>query len=219
MGNLDPTGNVGKAAERTIMATRRGAVRTAARLTVATGLVLTGVTVRDDHAGAAQATTGDFEVVTQLLAAEKTAYALLRDGLTQFTSDKSTSGDRNMSTQPTLARIAQHDGRHLSLLAEAAVNLGTDALPGSPPGFAFADFAAFLRQAAELKQQMVASYVLAVTRIDDVTLRSLVARILAVEARHAAYLNARIGEAPFWAEQEDLQGISNPLMEDAGIAN
>ena len=219
MGNLEPTGDAGKAADQTSMATRRGVVRTAARLTAATGLVLTGVTVRDVRPGAAQATSGDFEVVTQLLAAEKTAYALLRDGLTQFTSDKSTSGDRNLSTQPTLARLAQHDGRHLSLLSEAAADLGTGALPGSPPGFTFADFSAFLRQAAELKQQLVASYVLAVTRIDDVTLRSLVARILAVEARHAAYLNARIGEAPFWAEQEDLQGVSNPLIGDAAIAN
>lgn len=103
--------------------------------------------------------SGNFGDVTQLLTAEKTAYALLRDGLAQFTSGKTTSGDRYLST------------------------------------------------------------VHAVTWIDNVTLRSLVAPTLAVEARHAAYLNARIREAPFWMEREDLQAVSNPIRVDTPIAN
>lgn len=195
-----------------VVATRRRAIGAVAKATAATGLVLTGANARVDNVSAARATAADLEVVRQLIVVEQTALGLFRDGLSQFTSDETTSGDRNLPTQPTLTRIAYHEGSHLSLLTAAAAELGTDVTLGAHPDFTFTDFAMFLRRAAELKQRHVAAYVAAVTALENVKLRSLVARILAVEARHAAYLNDRIGEEPFWVEREDLYAVSHPLQ-------
>lgn len=219
MGNQDATRGEAPGTLRTIRRTRRQTMSAAARVAASAGLALAGSTLPASGHAAAEAAARDLAILQDLLAVERASYALLRDGLTQFTRDTASSGDRNLATQPTLVRIAQHDGRHLSLLTAALAERGAADAVGPHPGFAFKDFATFLQRAAALKQQHVATYVLAATQLEEVELRALVARILAVEARHAAYLLARVGEAPFSSEQEDLQVVANPLLTDTTLLN
>ncbi len=141
---------------------------------------------------------GDLDHLRRLHGVEQAAHALYRGALIRFTSDDSTSGDRLLPTYPTLARIRDQEQGHLSLLAQEIVARGGE--PATPPtafDFGYDDFAGFLQVAAEIEAASVAAYVGAVAAIAEPALRETVAGVLAVEARHAAYVNGRVGDSPF----------------------
>ena len=155
----------------------------------------------------------DRQIVAQLIALELETSALMGAGLSRFAQDEATSGDRLLTSQPTLATIWHHDRAHLALLKSSARALGANesttatAETQPQPG----NFAAFLWTTAELKGVSVAAYVEAVSAVRNARLRAELARILAVEARHAAYLNARIGEPSFNSALERALVMNNPL--------
>ena len=140
----------------------------------------------------------DVNVLRNLRGLEEAAHALYRGALIRFSSDESTSGDRLLPKYPTLARIRDQERAHLALLtAEIAARGGGPAATAPAFDFGYADFAGFLRVAAELEAAAVAAYVRAVAAIGEPALRATAAGVLAVEARHAAYVNWRIGASPF----------------------
>jgi hypothetical protein len=139
----------------------------------------------------------DRQIVDRLVTLELETATFLGAGLARFVQDDTTSGDRLLPSQPTLVTIWHHDLSHLALLESIARTVGVSTLGPIPAEPEPATFAALLWTAAKQKNATVAAYVEAVGAAQASGLRTLLARILAVEARHAAYLDARIGEPPF----------------------
>ena len=160
------------------------------------------------NATAMRDSNSDGQMVARLIALELEASAYLAAGLSRFASDEGTSGDRIEPSQPTLVTIWQHDRGHLALLKSSALALGESELENPGTAIEIGNFAAFLWTLAKLKAASVSAYVAAVPEATDSRLRSQLARILAVEARHAAYLNARIGEPPFTGALEEARALT-----------
>lgn len=186
---------------------RRRLLAGSAKLAGAGGLALAvGVMPggRSSRAAASSAGTTDLEVLQQLLALEQMQSTLYRDGLWQFAVDEST-GDRLLPKYPSLVTIHAHEQRHIALLSDAIKDLGgTPVTPGSYD-FGYEDFAGFLQVAAEIENIGITAYAGATAALTDPALRAKIAGVLSVEGRHAAFLNARIGESPFPAAEDEAQ--------------
>ena len=179
----------------------------AGALTVAVGGL---APVRPAAAGAEFA--DDVDVLRYLSGLEQTAYALYRGAMIRFSSDESSSGDRLLPKYPTLARIRDQERGHLALLTAGIAARGGEPAATAPAyDFGYEDFAGFLRVAAELEAAVVAAYVGAVAAIAEPALRATVAGVLAVEARHAAYVNGRLGASPFPAATDAARSRAEVL--------
>ena len=192
LGALDATpGGVGS---------RRAFLAGSAKLagTGALAVVLGGLTSGQPAAATDAEFADDVDVLRYLQGLEQTAHALYRGALIRFSSDESSSGDRLLPKYPTLARIRDQERDHLALLTAEITARGSEPVAKAPAyDFGYDDFAGFLRVAAELEAAIVAAYAGAVAAIAEPALRETVAGVLAVEARHAAYVNDRIGASPF----------------------
>jgi hypothetical protein len=211
-------------AEHPSTATRRSLFAQAAKLTgagaLAVATTLPAIAGGSSLAVASEIARNDIEILERLVAWELEMGAIFGTALAKFTSDDASAGDRLLPTQPTLTRIWFHDRAHLALLEERlAAAGGTAQQQVSPdkPG-QLENFAAFLWTAAELKNASVAAYVESVASLETPALRKLVAGILAVEARHAAYLNTRNDEPAFTTETEGLRSPAAMLMDDGRFA-
>jgi hypothetical protein len=142
----------------------------------------------------------DLELLNRLRGMEHLASALYRGALWQFDGDETTSGDRLRPDHPTLVKLGHQEQGHAAWLTLQIVARGGEAatLASSRSyDFGYEDFGGVLRLAAEVEAAMVAAYAEAVTTAEDRGLRRALANLLAVEARHSAYLNGLIGESPF----------------------
>ena len=196
--------NVTEAAQRAT--SRRSFLAGSARLAGAGALALgAGGLAAGRGAWVARASVGlgdDLDVLRYLQRVEQLAYALYDDALRRFSVDEHNE-DRPIPRYPTLQRIRDQEQSHLVVLTQAITARGGTPEPTAPASdFGYADFAGFLTLAAETENGIVAAYVGATAVITEPALRELVAGVLAVEARHAAYLNQRIGASPFPAATE-----------------
>jgi hypothetical protein len=138
----------------------------------------------------------DVEVLNYALTLEHLEFAFYRDGIDLF--DFGTDGfDQSINTN--LAAIRDHEGAHVAALSEVIAGLGgTPVLEGAynfADAYASAD--AFLATAAALENTGVSAYDGAAQFISDPNLLTAAGEIVAVEARHAAYLNLITDEIPF----------------------
>jgi hypothetical protein len=190
---------------------RRAFLVGSARIAAAGGLAVALKAASAGGGSAAQAAAGfadDLDVLHYLRSLEQAAHALYRDALIRFASDESTSGDRLLPKYPTLAKIRDQELGHLTLLTDEITSRGGQSMAAARYDFAYQDFAGFLRSAAELENAIVAAYADAVAAIEEPELRRSVAGVLAVEARHSAYMNERIGEPPFPAAMEAARSVA-----------
>jgi rubrerythrin len=150
---------------------------------------------------AAQELTSDADVLNYALTLEHLEYAFYRDGVGLFTFG--TDG-RGQSIDTNLAAIRDHEGAHVETLSSVITDLGGEPVAEATYDFgdAYSDPMAFLATAAALENTGVSAYDGVAQFITDPELLTAAGSIVAVEARHASYLNLLTGELPFPAAFE-----------------
>jgi hypothetical protein len=145
---------------------------------------------------AAQELQTDLDVLNYALTLEHLEYAFYRDGVGLFTFD---ADSRGMSIDDNLAAIRDHEGEHVSTLVKVIADLGGTPVEEARYDFgdAYDDPTAFLLTAGALENTGVSAYDGAARFITDPELLTAAGSIVAVEARHASYLNLLNGEVPF----------------------
>ncbi len=137
----------------------------------------------------------DIDVLNYALTLEHLEYAFYRDGIGNFTFGMDPFGQ---SIDTNLAAIRDHEGAHVDALTQAVTSMG-----GSPVTEATYDFGygtdpmTFLATAAALENTGVSAYDGAAQYIQTADLLPVAGGIVAVEARHASYLNLVTGAEPF----------------------
>jgi hypothetical protein len=145
---------------------------------------------------AAQELATDIDVLNYALTLEHLEYAFYRDGVGLFSFG---NDSRGQSIDTNLAAIRDHEGAHVETLTSVITDLGGEPVAEAAYDFgdAYSDPMAFMMTAAALENTGVSAYDGAGQFITDPELLTAAGSIVAVEARHASYLNLLTGEIPF----------------------
>jgi rubrerythrin len=141
---------------------------------------------------AAQEFTSDIDVLNYALTLEHLEYAFYRDGLAGFSA-----GNFEAGVFDNLILVRDHEGAHVDALVSTINSLGGTPVQEAVYDFGYANTAGFLSVAAALENTGVSAYDGAASSIENVDLLNAAGSIVAVEARHASYLNLLNGEDPF----------------------
>jgi hypothetical protein len=101
-----------------------------------------------------------------------------------------------------LAAVGEHETAHVETLTQVINDLGGEPVAAAQYDFGVTDAASFLTTAASMENLGVAAYDGAGAAIQDPGLLTAAGSIVAVEARHASYLNLITGASPFPAAYE-----------------
>ncbi|MBA2596473.1 MAG: ferritin-like domain-containing protein [Chloroflexia bacterium] len=150
---------------------------------------------------AAQDFASDLDVLNYALTLEHLEYAFYRDGVGLF--DFGTDGF-GQSINDNLAAVRDHEGAHVTTLTDTITQLGGAPVAEQVYNFtdAYASVDGFIATAAALENTGVSAYDGAAQFITDPGLLTAAGSIVAVEARHASYLNLILNEVPFPASFE-----------------
>jgi rubrerythrin len=149
----------------------------------------------------AQEMTSDLDVLNYALTLEHLEYAFYRDGIGLFSFGQDSRGQ---SIDTNFAAIRDHEGAHVETLTGVITDLGGEPVAEATYDFgdAYSGPMAFMMTAAALENTGVSAYDGAAQFITDPDLLTAAGSIVAVEARHASYLNLLTGEIPFPAAFE-----------------
>lgn len=157
----------------------------------------------------------DIEVLNYALTLEHLEAAFYREGVPQFTFG---AGPFAESIDAYLAEIGEHEAAHVTTLTQVITELGGEPVAEATYDFGYTDAASFLATAAAVENLGVQAYDGAGAAISDPGLLTAAGSIVAVEARHAAYLNIITGAEPFPAAFEtplspdDVLEIAGPFI-------
>ena len=119
------------------------------------------------------------------------------------------AGEYDLGTDPFgnsinewVALIGEHETAHVETLTQVILDLGGEPVMAAEYDFGVTDAQSFLATAAIMENLGVAAYDGAGQFIENADLLTAAGGIVAVEARHAAYLNLVTGESPFPAAFE-----------------
>ena len=166
---------------------------------------------------AAQELTSDLDVLNYALTLEHLEHAFYRDGIGLF--DFGTDGF-NQSINDNMAAIRDHEAAHVVTLTDVITSLGGTPVAEGTYNFqdAYASVEGFLATSAALENTGVSAYDGAAQFISDPGLLTAAGSIVAVEARHASYVNLIIDEVPFPAAfetpltPEEVLEIAGPFI-------
>lgn len=137
----------------------------------------------------------DVDVLNYALTLEHLEYAFYRDGIGNFTFGADPFGQ---SIDTNLAAIRDHEGAHVDALTQAISGMGGTPVAEKTYDFGYGtDPVKFLATAAALENTGVSAYDGAGKYIQNADLLPVAGGIVAVEARHASYLNLVNGVEPF----------------------
>ena len=138
----------------------------------------------------------DVAVLNYALTLEHLEYAFYRDGIGLFTFGTDGFGQ---DVNANLAAIRDHEGAHVETLTSVITDLGGTPVQEATYNFAdaYASIDAFLATSAAVENLGVQAYDGAAKYIENVDLLTAAGSIVAVEARHASYLNLITGAIPF----------------------
>ena len=182
--------------------TRRGVISGSFKVAAGAALALSFASVPSIRRLAlAQELKSDLDVLNYALTLEHLEYAFYRDGVGLFTFGEDSRGQ---SIDDNFAAIRDHEGEHVTTLTTVITDLG-----GTPVeearydfGAAYDDPVAFMQTAMALENTGVSAYDGAGQFLTNPDLLTAAGTIVAVEARHASYLNLLNGEVPFPAAFE-----------------
>ncbi len=112
------------------------------------------------------------------------------------------------SIADNLMIIGEHETAHVDTLTAVISDLGGEPVEAAEYDFGLTDSVSFLATAAAVENLGVQAYDGAAASIESVDILLAAGGIVAVEARHAAYLNLLNGESPFPA------AVETPLTPD-----
>lgn len=137
---------------------------------------------------------GDIDILNYALTLEYLERKFYRDGLAKYTEAQFLEAGCEANFYSNLVKIKEDEETHVEFLAGA---LADKAIP--EPSFAFPDTDArsFLALSSVLEGVGVSAYLGAAAVIVDKTYLTAAGSILTVEARHASYIRAAIGQKPF----------------------
>ncbi len=166
---------------------------------------------------AAQELTTDLDVLNYALTLEHLEYAFYRDGVGLFTFGED---GRDASIDENFAAIRDHEGEHVATLTKVITDLGGTPVEEATYDFgdAYNDPRAFMATAMALENTGVSAYDGAAQFLTNPELLTAAGSIVAVEARHASYLNLLNGEVPFPASfemplsPEEVLEIAGPFI-------
>jgi len=157
----------------------------------------------------------DVAVLNYALTLEHLESAFYRDNAQAY--DLGVDGFGN-SINDYMAQIAQHEADHVTTLTQVIADLGGEPVAEATYDFGVTDAATFLATAAALENTGVSAYDGAGQFLADPGLLTAAGTIVAVEARHASYLNLITGEVPFPAAfetpltAEEVLEIAGPFI-------
>jgi rubrerythrin len=137
----------------------------------------------------------DVDVLNYALTLEHLEYAFYRDGVGKFTFGMDPFGN---SIDAYLGDIRDHEGAHVDTLTKVITDLGGKPVSEASYDFGYgSDPKKFLATAAALENTGVSAYDGAGKFLKSADLLTAAGGIVAVEARHASYLNLITGAVPF----------------------
>jgi hypothetical protein len=144
----------------------------------------------------------DVDFLNYALVVEHLEHAFYRDGLGRFALGVDGYGV-NISNR--LAAIRRHEQAHVELLTQVILGFGGEPVAEASYDFGYTDSASFLMTAAALENVGVMAYDGAGQYVNDSGLLTTAGSIVAVEARHAAYLNLITGAEPIPSSFEEAK--------------
>ena len=172
------------------------------------GFGLSSTFAQDDESPFAD----DIEVLNYALTLEHLETAFYRDGAGLY--DLGIDGYGN-NIGDFMAQIGAHEAEHVAVLTTVITDLGGEPVAEATYDFGHTDAASFLATAAALENTGVSAYDGAGQYLEDAGLLTAAGSIVAVEARHASYLNLITGEAPAPAAFEQAKTPAE-ILEIAG---
>jgi rubrerythrin len=154
----------------------------------------------------------DLDVLQYALTLEHLETAFYRDGAGLY--DHGVDGFGN-SINDFLAQIGAHEAEHVAVLTQVITDLGGEPVAEATYDFGYTDAASFLTTAAALENTGVSAYDGAGQYLEDMGLVTAAGSIVAIEARHASYLNLITGEDPAPAAFEQAKTPAE-ILEIAG---
>ena len=144
------------------------------------------------------------DVLNYALTLEHLEHAFYRDGLQEFSADDFTAAGYASNVYEWFGIIRDHEMEHVDTITQVITDLGGEPVAEATYDFgdAYTDPQAFLATAAALENTGVSAYDGAAQFLTDAELLTAAGSIVAVEARHASYLNLLTGEIPFPAAFE-----------------
>ena len=172
---------------------------------------------------AAQELMSDLDVLNYALTLEHLEYAFYRDGVGLFTFG---NDSRGQSIDANLGAVRDHELAHVETLTTVITDLGGEPVAEATYDFgdAYTDPAAFLATAQALENTGVSAYDGAGQFLQNAELLTAAGSIVAVEARHASYLNLLNGAIPFPdafetpLSPEEVLEIAGPFIVADGAA-
>jgi rubrerythrin len=157
----------------------------------------------------------DVDVLNYALTLEHLETAFYRDGISQFTFGMDPF---NNSIDTMLAAIRDHEQGHVDTLTDVITQLGGTPVEEAMYDFGYTDAKSFLTTAAAIENLGVSAYDGAGQYIETPDLLTAAGSIVAVEARHAAYLNLITGAEPYPSAFEtpmspdEVLGVAGPFI-------
>lgn len=184
------------AEERHLLTTRRQLLGTGAKLAAggAVAIAALGTPALTRLHASAQEFASDVDVLNFALTLEHLENAFYRDGVPQFAFGTDPFGN---SIDTYLALIGEHEAAHVATLTQVITDLGGAPVTEQTYDFGYEDASTFLAVAQALENTGVSAYGGAGASLESPELLTAAGTIVAVEARHAAYLNFLNGEIPF----------------------
>ncbi|KND94800.1 Protein rds1 [Tolypocladium ophioglossoides CBS 100239] len=137
---------------------------------------------------------GDVDILNYALTLEYLERKFYQEGLQNYTENDFTAAGFTQDFYTNLQKVYSDEMTHVTFLS---ADLGAKAV--AEPTFAFPvkDARSFVSLASVLEGVGVSAYLGAASSIANKDYLTAAASILAVEARHASYLRAALGEKPF----------------------
>ena len=204
--------------ERTRLMSRRGVLAGGGLMAGAVALGgpfgLSAASAQDDEATPMAGMTfeSDIDVLNYALTLEHLENAFYRDGVGQF--ELGVDGYGN-DINAFLQEIGAHEAEHVAVLTQVITDLGGEPVEEAQYDFGYTDAISFRMTAAALENTGVRAYDGAGQFLEDAGLLTAAGTIVAVEARHASYLNLITDASPFPAAFEE-PATPDEVLEIAG---